>query len=143
MVGLGDAIPRPMELLHRDLTERVIGVYHDVHHEVGSGFLEKIPQAAMVIALREAGLTVAERVPYPVYFRRYLLGDFYADIVVNDLVLLEVKSKTALHPHDEAQAINYLRASTLEVALIMNFGPKREYVRRVLTNDRKNNRVNA
>jgi GxxExxY protein len=143
IVGFAYAMEEAMELLHRALTESIIGVYHRAHHELGSGFLEKIPQAAMVIALREAGLPAAERVPFPVYFRGHLLGDFYADIVVNGLVLVEIKSKAAIHPHDEAQAINYLRASTLEVALILNFGPKREYLRRVLTNDRKNNRVSA
>ena len=132
-----------MELLHRDLTERIIAVFYAVHHELGSGFLEKICQAAMVIALREAGLTVAERVSYPVFFRQHLLGDFYADIVVDGLVLVEIKSKSSIHGHDEAQAMNYLRASTLEVALIMNFGPKPEHVRRILTNDRKATGVKA
>ena len=126
-----------MELLHRELTERIIGVFYEVHRELGSGFLERICQAAMVIALKAAGLTVAQRVPYPVFFRGHLLGDFYADIVVENLVLVEIKSKSTLHPHDEAQAINYLRASTLEVALIMNFGPKPDYTRKILTNDRK------
>jgi GxxExxY protein len=132
-----------MQLLHGDVTERIIGVYHDVHHELGSGFFEKICQAAMVIALRAAGLAVAEHVPYAVYFRGHLLGEFYADIVIEKLVLVEIKSKSALHPHDEAQALNYLRASPLEVALIMNFGPKREYLRRVLTNDRKTTALQA
>ena len=126
-----------MQLLHYDLTEKIIGVFYDVYRELGSGFLERICQSAMVIALREAGLTVLEGVSYPVHFRGQLLGTFRPDIVVNDLVLVEIKSKSALHPHDEAQAINYLRVSHLEVALIMNFGPKPEHNRRVLTNDRK------
>ena len=126
-----------MELLHCQLTEKIIGVFFDVYTELGSGFLERICQSAMVIAMREAGLTVLEGVSYPVHFRGQLLGTFRPDIVVNDLVLVEIKSKSALHPHDEAQALNYLRVSQLEVALIMNFGPKREHRRRVLTNDRK------
>ena len=126
-----------MTLLHHDLTEVIIGIYQDVYTELGHGFLERIYQQAMVIALRDAGLSVVERMPFPVLFRGQLLGDFFADIVVNGVVLVEIKAGNALHPWHEAQAINYLRASTLEVALIMNFGPKREYWRRVLTNDRK------
>ena len=126
-----------MTLLHHDLTEAIIGVYQDVYTELGHGFLERIYQQAMVIALGEAGLSVVERMPFPVLFRGQLLGEFFADIVVNGLVLVEIKAASALHPWHEAQAINYLRASPLEVALIMNFGPKREYWRRVLTNDRK------
>jgi GxxExxY protein len=82
-------------------------------------------------------LSVVERTPFPVLFRGQVLGEFFADIVVNGLVLLEIKAASALVPWHEAQAINYLRASPLEVALIMNFGPKRHYWRRVLTNDRK------
>jgi len=126
-----------MALLHQELTERIIGVFFEVYAELGHGFLEKICQRAMVIALRDAGLSVVERVPFPVTFRGELLGDFFADIVVNGLVLVEIKATGGLRPWDEAQALNYLRASDLEVALIMNFGPKPEHWRRILTNDRK------
>ena len=126
-----------MELLHRELTDRIINVFYAVYDELGSGFLEKICQAAMVMALRSAGLKVAERVPFEVYFRGQLLGTFIADIVVEGLVLIEIKSRSALTLSDEAQVMNYLRASDLEVALIMNFGSKPEFRRRVYTNVRK------
>ena len=126
-----------MELLHRELTERIIGVYFDVYTELGFGFLERVCQTAVVIALRQAGLRVEQNVSFAVWFRGQLIGYFIADIVVEGRVLLEIKAKSALHAFDEAQAINYLRASSLEVALILNFGPKREYRRRILTNSRK------
>jgi len=126
-----------MELLHRPLTDRIINVFYAVYDELGTGFLEKVCQAAMVKALRSAGLKVAERVPFEVYFRGELIGTFIADIVVEGLILIEIKSKSGLTFADEAQAMNYLRASPLEVALIMNFGPKPEFRRRVFTNDRK------
>ena len=126
-----------MTLLHHDLTEVIIGIYQDVYTELGHGFLERIYQQAMVIALTEAGLSVVERTPFPVLFRGQVLGEFFADIVVNGLVLLEIKAASALVPWHDAQTINYLRASPLEIALIMNFGPKREHRRRILTNDRK------
>src|SRR5258706_13014763 len=95
-----------MSLIHHALTERVIGIYYDVYAELGQGFLEKLCQQAMVIALREAGLSVREHVSFPVMFRGRLLGDFIADIVVNDLLLLEIKATSALHPWHEAQALN-------------------------------------
>ena len=132
-----------MPLMHHELTEQIIGIYHDVYTELGHGFLERVCQAAMVIALRAAGLSVLEHESFPVTFRGHLLGDFTPDIVVNNLVLVEIKAASALHPRDEAQALNYLRASKLEVALIMNFGPKREYWRRILTNDRKTSHLSV
>jgi GxxExxY protein len=128
-------------LLDYEMTEQIIGIYYEVYAELGYGFLEKVCQRAMVIALRRAGLTVKECSPFPVWFRGHLLGDFFTDIIVNGLVLIEVKAASSLHPWDEAQVLNYLRASPLEVALILNFGPKCEFRRRILTNDRKTPRV--
>jgi len=126
-----------MPLLHEALTKRVIDVFYDVYAELGHGFLEKVYQSAMVIALTDAGLSVAQKVSYDVWFRERLIGEFIADIVVNACLLLELKAASALNSWDDAQALNYLRASPLEVALIMNFGPRPEYRRRIFTNDRK------
>ena len=129
-----------MDLLHRQLTDRIINVFYAVYDELGAGFLEKICQTAMVMALRSAGFRVQERVPFEVCFRGELIGSFIADVVVESLILIEIKSKSALTPIDEAQALNYLRVSDLEVALIMNFGPRPDFRRRVYTNDRKTQR---
>lgn len=126
-----------MPLLHEGLTKRVIEVFYDVYAELGHGFLEKVYQSAMVIALTEAGLSVAQKVPFDVWFRGRPIGDFLADMVINDLLLLEIKATAALNSWDDAQALNYLRASPLELALIMNFGPRAECRRRIFTNDRK------
>jgi GxxExxY protein len=114
-----------MDRLHRQLTDRIINVFYAVYDELGAGFLEKICQTAMVMALRSAGFRVQERVPFEVCFRGELIGSFIADIVVEGLILIEIKSKSALISIDEAQALNYLRVSDLEVASIMNFGPSR------------------
>ena len=124
-------------LLHGALTQRIIGVYHDAHYEFGDGFLEKLCQRVMVIALLDAGLKVTEGMPFDVHFRGHRIGRFFADIVVNDLVLVEVKSCPSLEPRHRAQVINYLRASTLEVGLLLNFGPKRDIDRLVYANERK------
>jgi GxxExxY protein len=126
-----------MPLLHEALTKRVIDIFYDVYAELGHGFLEKVYQSAMVIALTEAGLSVDQKVPYEVWFRERLIGEFIVDIVVNACLLLELKAAAGLNSWDDAQALNYLRASPLEVALIMNFGPRPEYRRRIFTNDRK------
>jgi GxxExxY protein len=123
--------------LHWDLTERILGVYHRAHYEFGDGFLEKCCQRVMAIALREAGLSVVEQTPFIVGFRGHVVGEFYADIVVNDRVLIEVKSCPRLEPRHRAQVMNYLRASSFEVALLLNFGPRREWDRLIYTNDRK------
>jgi GxxExxY protein len=126
-----------MDLIHEDITKQIIDVFYQVYKELGHGFLEKVYQTAMMMALSQAGLTVAQRVPFDVWFRGCPIGDFWADLVVNGVVLVEIKSASALHPRDEAQTLNYLRASSIEVALLMNFGPKPEYRRRIFTNDRK------
>lgn len=124
-------------LIHWELTERIIGIYHDAHYEFGDGFLEKLCQKVMIIALADAGLKVTEGMRFDVHFRGHRVGRFFADLVVNDLVLVEVKSCPALEPRHKAQVINYLRASSLEVGLLLNFGPKREFDRIVYSNERK------
>ena len=126
-----------MPLLHYDTTEKIIGIFYDVYNETGADFLEKVVQTAMVIALRAAGMTAEERVSFPVFFRGEMIGQFFPDIVVNGIVLVEIKSKHALSNQDEAQVINYLRGSPLEVALVLNFGLRPQVIRRILTNDRK------
>lgn len=124
-------------LLHGELTEKIIGVYHAAHHELGDGYLEIICQKVMVIALRDAGLAASEGMRFDVHFRGHLIGSFYPDLVVNGLVLMELKSCPALEQRHRAQMINYLRASPLEVGLLLNFGPKREFERFVYGNERK------
>jgi GxxExxY protein len=91
----------------------------------------------MVIALVEAGLSIESEVPTPVWFRQRLVGDFRADLIVNQAVLLELKSEKSLEPSHEAQTLNYLRATKIEVALLLNFGPKQKFVRLAFDNARK------
>lgn len=125
------------ELIHHDLTEAVIGVFYDVYNELGHGFLETVYHKAMEIALRAAGFQVASEVPIPVFFRGQRVGDFSADILVNDAVLLELKAVREFDPSHEAQLLNYLRGTHIEVGLLLNFGPKPSIRRRLFTNDRK------
>jgi GxxExxY protein len=121
-------------------TEKIIGVFYDVYNELGHGFLESVYEGSMVIALREAGLRVVQQQPIAVFFRGQLVGDFRADLIVDDEVIVEVKAARAIEPAHEAQLMNYLRASRIEVGLLMNFGPKAEFKRFIFDNDRKDHR---
>lgn len=119
-----------MVLPHWDLTSRIIGVCMDVINELGSGFLESVYQKALFIALTQAGLRVEQQIPKKVIFRGQNVGTFYADIVVETKVLVELKAVSSLRPEHQAQVINYLNATGFEVGLLINFGrSKLEYRR--------------
>jgi GxxExxY protein len=124
-------------LKHVELTEKIIGVFYAVYNEVGYGFLESVYEGAMEIALSEAGLTVQRQVPIDVWFRGHQVGTFFADLLVEGLVILELKSARAIDPVFEAQLLNYLRATAIEVGLLLNFGPKPEVKRLAFDNERK------
>jgi GxxExxY protein len=124
-------------LLHRDLTKRIVGAFYDVYNELGYGFLESVYEGSMEIALRHAGLVVQRQVPVMVKFRGEQAGVFKADMLVEGKVLVELKAAKALEPAHEAQTLNYLKATEIEVALLFNFGPRPEFKRLVFDNERK------
>lgn len=132
----------PSSLKHREITDQILRVFYDVYNELGFGFLESVYHKSMNIALADAGLSVANQVAIPVWFRQQSVGDFRADIVVGGFVLLELKSVRALDASHEAQTLNYLRATDLEVALLLNFGPRAQFKRLAFSNHRKEIRVN-
>lgn len=127
-------------LLHHEMTGKIIGVFYDVYNELGHGFLESVYEAAMEMALREAGFTVVRQAPIPVWFRGVQVGQFAADMIVNGAVILELKAARAIDSAHEAQTLNYLRATNIEVALLLNFGLKPDFKRLVFANDRKQQR---
>jgi GxxExxY protein len=122
---------------HGELTERIIGIFYEVYNELGHGFLESVYQEAMLIALHDAGIAVQYKHPIEVSFRGQLVGAFEADLLVEGVVFLELKSARAIDPVYEAQLLNYLRATKVEVGLILNFGPKPEFRRLAYDNSRK------
>jgi GxxExxY protein len=122
---------------HSHITQCVLRVFYDVYNELGPGFLESVYQAAFGLALTQSGLQVASEVSLPVYFRGHVVGDFRADIIVNGSVLLELKAQQTLDKIHEAQVLNYLRATPIEVALLLNFGPKPQFKRFLLDNHEK------
>ena len=124
---------------HEAITKEVIGIFFDVYNELGYGFLEPVYQEAMSIALRDAGLQVERDFGLEARFRGRMIGSFKADLLVSGCVLVELKAvKELARPH-EAQALNYLRAGVLEVALLLNFGPRPQIRRLAFSNDRKGN----
>lgn len=130
-------------LKHSELTERIIGVFYAVYNELGCGFLESVYENAMAIALTEAGLAVRQQAPIPVYFHGQLVGDFKCDLLVEGCVILELKAVRDIAPEHIAQTLNYLRATEVEVALILNFGEKAAFKRLVFDNERKKQRNKA
>ena len=118
------------EILFQDLTGRIIGVCLEVHHELGHGFLESVYENALVIALRDSGLKVERQVRFDVRFRNQNVGDFVADLLVDNTVIVEIKAAGQLRPEHEAQVLNYLKATGIRVGLLVNFGkPKMEIKR--------------
>ncbi|MCE9560960.1 MAG: GxxExxY protein [Planctomycetes bacterium] len=125
---------------HRDITERIIGVFYEVYNELGFGFLESVYENAMVLALRAIGLKAEQQLKLPVFFRGHPVGEFIADIVVADVVILELKAADTLISSHESQLLNYLKATPIEVGLLLNFGPKPRLKRLGFSNERKRSR---
>ena len=122
---------------HSELTDAIIGVFYEVYSELGFGFLESVYRKALCMALIEKGLRVESEVATSVFFRGEKVGDFRADLIVNQIVLLELKTAEKIVRAHEAQVLNYLRSTTLELGLILNFGPQPQIRRLVLDNARK------
>ena len=124
-------------ILHADLTRTIIGCAFDVLNELGPGFLESVYEKAMVIALSDAGVPVQQQAGIDVFFRSKLVGEFYADLLVDGKVIVELKAvPSALAPMHEAQLINYLNATGIPVGLLLNFGnPKLQYRRLTRSRD--------
>ena len=119
-----------MSLLHEELTRNILAACFEVSNELGAGFLESVYEKALLIALRQKGLSAEAQVPITISFRGQNVGQFYADIQVEKQVIIELKAVTSLMPEHKAQLINYLKAADIEVGLLVNFGnPRLEYRR--------------
>jgi GxxExxY protein len=116
-------------LKHCEITRSIIHVFYEVYNELGRGFLEVVYVEALTLALQAAELIVDRESPLEVRFRGHVVGRFRADIVVNGKVLIEVKALPRLEPVHGAQVLNYLRATVLEVGLLLNFGPRAQFRR--------------
>ncbi|MBK9163254.1 MAG: GxxExxY protein [Acidobacteria bacterium] len=113
-----------------ELTGAIIYASFEVSNELGAGFLESVYEKALIVALAQRGLNINAQVPLKVRFRNVIVGDFFADLIVEDKVLIELKAVSRLLPEHKAQVINYLNATGIETGLLLNFGnPRVEYYR--------------
>ena len=126
--------------LYRELLYQIIGVYYDVYNELGHGFLESVYQKSLGLALQSAGLNACWPIAIPVRFRGHEVGHFEADMLIEKCVLLELKATRALDRSHVAQLRNYLRATDIEIGLLLNFGVRPEVKRLIYDNPRKINR---
>lgn len=124
-------------LKHKELTDVILRTFYEVYNELGYGFLERVYQNAMFFALQEAGLDVEAQKRLKVNFRGREVGEYFADIIVNGLVILELKAAAHLLEEHELQLVNYLKATDIEVGLLLNFGKEPEFERKMWINDKR------
>jgi GxxExxY protein len=122
---------------HRELTHKIIGVFFEVYNELGHGFLESVYQKSLGLALQATGLDARCSIAIPVWYRGHQVGHFEGDMLVEKCVLLELKAVRTLDGSHQAQLLNYLRATDVEVGLLLNFGVKPEFKRLLFDNSRK------
>jgi len=122
---------------HEQITQLCIKAFFNVYNTLGHGFFEKVYENAMLIELRKLGLYCRSQVPVKVHYLEELVGDYFADIIVNNLVILELKAMESLCEEHEAQLTNYLKATEIEIGLLFNFGKKPEFRRKIFDNELK------
>ena len=122
---------------HSDLTGKILGAFFQLHKEMGYGFSEKVYQNAFSILLEELGLTVEQQKPIRVYFHGRIVGEYIADLVVNGVVMVELKAVDTLVEAHAAQLLNYLKSTDIEAGLLLSFGLKADFRRKIYDNNRK------
>ena len=122
---------------HEAITEKIIQAFYKVYNMLGYGFLEKVFENAMLIELQSYGLIVEKQKSITVFYCGKEVGLYFADIVVNDIIILELKAHESLLNEHIAQLVNYLKATDKEVGLLLNFGKKPEIKRKIFDNDKK------
>lgn len=122
---------------HNELTEKIIGAFFKVYNHLGYGFSEKVYENALVIELRKLELSTQQQVPIKVYYDGAIVGEYVADLLVDAVVLVELKAARQICDEHVAQLLNYLKAASIEVGLLLNFGPKAQHLRKIFDNERK------
>jgi GxxExxY protein len=125
-------------LLQSELTAKIINGYYKVYNTLGYGFLEKVYEKALFIELTNRGLCCSRQIPIDVFYDREKVGYYFADLIVEDSVIIEIKAAESLCDEHEAQLVNYLKATTIEVGLLLNFGKKPQFKRKVFSSQYKN-----
>lgn len=128
------------DLIHGEVTDQILAAFYHVYNSMGVGFLEKVYENAMLIELRQRGIRAVSQFPISVTYNNEVVGEYYADLLVEEKVIVEIKAVRAFLDQHEAQLLNYLKATQYEVGLLLNFGPKPTYKRRAYDNVRKKDR---
>lgn len=126
-----------MQFKHQDITEKIIKGFYNVYNILGYGFLEKVYENALLIKLKSLRLNCVKQKPISVYFKEKLVGEYFADIIVDGCVILELKAAEGIIEEHEAQLLNYLKATEIEVGLLLNFGKKPQFKRQIFENQFK------
>ncbi|BDU25921.1 GxxExxY protein [Flavobacterium sp. GSB-24] len=126
-----------MNLLHQELSEIIIKTFYEVYNELGYGFLDRVYQNSLYLELKSKGLKVEAQKKIEVYYKGIEVGQYYADLIVEDLIILELKAADCIVKEFENQILNYLRGTNCEVGLLLNFGAKPEFRRKIFENNRK------
>jgi GxxExxY protein len=127
----------PETIKHKELTDRILKAFYKVYNALGYGFLEKVYENALLLELGSAGLRVTRQQPIKVYYQGSLVGDYFADLVVDNKVIIELKVAEAICDAHIAQLRNYLRATEIEVGLLLNFGTNPQFARKFFSNASK------
>ena len=126
---------------YSEITNLIIRTFYNVYNNLGYGFLEKFYENAMIIELRKLGLKCTKQHPISVYYDNTIVGEYFADIIAENCVILELKAAENFCDEYECQLVNYLKTSDIEIGLLLNFGKKPEFKRKVLTSEFKNHKV--
>lgn len=123
-------------MLHMEITADIINAFYRVYNTLGYGFLEKVYENALAFELSKRGRSVKQQIPIKVHYEGCAVGDYFADIIVDEVVILEIKATEQIAKEHEAQLINYLKATSYEVGLLLNFGKEAKFKRKVFTHSR-------
>ena len=124
-------------MIHQEITSVIINCFYKVYNTLGFGFLEKVYENALFLELKNHGLLCQKQVPIRVYYQGNPVGDYYADLIVENKIIIELKAAELLAEEHEFQLINYLKATNIEVGILLNFGKNPQIKRKLFTNDRK------
>lgn len=127
----------PVNFKHSEITDKIIRSFYQVYNTLGFGFLEKVYENALMAQLIEDGLFTVKQTPIKVYYKERMVGEYYADLIVENCIIIEIKAAEGIVEEHELQLINYLKATEIEVGLLLNFGKKPEIRRKVYSNEKK------
>ena len=122
-------------MIHQDLTSLILKSFYQVYNTLGYGFLEKVYENAMYFELKSVALSVHKQYPIDVFYSENKVGQYFADLIVNNTVIVELKAAESICEEHEYQLINYLKATNIEVGLLLNFGKKPTFKRKIFSND--------